>query len=513
MYGCHILVISICILLLTLKFSWKTSAQTTCCGDEPPIANLSNPTMEAWPYGATVSVVIYDTDSSDARGKIDFGIRSWNSLSTVDCSGVTFNPATQAGSTYNGDDSTLATNTIWVVRPTPGPNGHMDVKYTGTSTSRTVRAAKMEIKPGITENSTGMSALDHTAAHEIGHSFGLWNEGDRAQSSPIPFRSVMGLAAFPTSCDRDAVKRIYCPPSTSPTPCPSPSITPVAGCYHALDFTTYPSTGCDTGFAANGDFCDRDSTYQSSCAGPDGYDAYSCTCPSGFATPTPEPEWCLPLPGWHNGCNAACNEARSECEQGGNYFGEYSCTCEFNNGSPILVDTKGNGFELTDAAAGVPFDLDGDGAIEQRAWTRTGTDDAWLALDRNGNGSIDNGQELFGNYTPQPDPSPGVYKNGFLALAVFDDAANGGNGDGVISRSDSVFSSLRLWKDANHDGISQPTELIGLTDSGVNIIELDYHTSKRVDEYGNQFRYRAKVRDTHGRRLGRWAWDVYLVSQ
>jgi hypothetical protein len=174
--------------------------------------------------------------------------------------------------------------------------------------------------------------------------------------------------------------------------------------------------------------------------------------------------------------------------------------------TPIIIDTKNQGFHLTGMKDGVKFAFGAN--LLQTSWTDPDYSNAWLALDRNGNGIIDNASELFGNLTPQP-PSPNP--NGFKALAVFDDPKNGGNGNGRIDPGDAIWPSLRLWIDRNHNGISEPSELIPLSEAGVFSISLSYSLSEKTDSYGNQFRYVANIQDQYGHQ-NPVCYDVILVT-
>lgn len=107
---------------------------------------------------------------------------------------------------------------------------------------------------------------------------------------------------------------------------------------------------------------------------------------------------------------------------------------------------------------------------------------------------IDDGSELFGSATAQPKPANGKTPNGFNALAVFDAPENGGTGNGFIDPGDAIYSKLLLWIDANHDGISQPSELKHLADLDVHRIDLQYARSRVVDEFG----MRSSIRPAFG---------------
>ena len=173
--------------------------------------------------------------------------------------------------------------------------------------------------------------------------------------------------------------------------------------------------------------------------------------------------------------------------------------CDANGCSdPLLIDFGPHGFALTGAAEGVQFDIDGDGDLDAIAWTAGASEDAFLALDRDSNGRIDDAKELFGDATRQARTDA---PNGFLALGVFDERRFGGNADGVIGPDDEVWARLLLWVDRSHDGISQADELRSMSESALSGIVLDYRESRRRDKYGNGYRYRSDAIDAGGRKV------------
>lgn len=164
--------------------------------------------------------------------------------------------------------------------------------------------------------------------------------------------------------------------------------------------------------------------------------------------------------------------------------------------SPLVIADRQ--YRFSDASDPVTFDINADGVPDRLTWTAAGPGMKFLWLDLNRNGAVDNGAELFGNYT-----SKGA-SNGFIALAQWDSAPY----DRQINPADPVWAHLRLWEDANHDGISQAEELSWLADSDITALGLEYDVTNKEDRAGNQLRFRAAL--WHGDRKDKY-YDVYFT--
>lgn len=144
--------------------------------------------------------------------------------------------------------------------------------------------------------------------------------------------------------------------------------------------------------------------------------------------------------------------------------------------SPLVVDLDGDGVETVTAEGGVYFDHDANGFKENSGWV--GQDDGILVRDINGNGTIDNGTELFGNNSVLSSGEKAV--NGFEALKDLDD-----NNDGIFDHNDKAWNEVKIWKDANGNGIVDEGELLTPEQAGIAGINLDYDNQENVDENGN----------------------------
>lgn len=152
--------------------------------------------------------------------------------------------------------------------------------------------------------------------------------------------------------------------------------------------------------------------------------------------------------------------------------------------SPIVIDLGNNGIRLGEAGAGVYFDINANGTRDHIQWVRAGGDEAFLALDRSGNGLVDDGSELFGVGTPLTLEGRNA-PNGFVGLAQYDARQLGGNDDGLISEADAIWPQLRLWLDANADGRATREEMRTLRSAGITALETIPKVRKYVDAAGN----------------------------
>jgi len=167
------------------------------------------------------------------------------------------------------------------------------------------------------------------------------------------------------------------------------------------------------------------------------------------------------------------------------------------NCDPIVIDLGRDGFDLGAPGTGVYFDVDADGERDHVQWVRRGGDEGFLALDRSGNGLVDDGAELFGVGTPLVLDGRSA-PNGFVGLAQYDARQLGGNDDGLITAADAIWPQLRIWVDINANGISTPDEMRTLRNYGITALETIPKLRKHVDDAGNIIPY--------------WAWATQRGS-
>lgn len=251
-------------------------------------------------------------------------------------------------------------------------------------------------------------------------------------------------------------------------------------------------------------FCDKSSLGMTACVWGRSEHQGGPGCPTPPFTPA----------GWSNSLTVECGCAASSCDcqsdEGccesvcqGTWEGYYC-----NTGSPILINLHSNGNDqLTSPERGVWFDINARGVRDRVAWTTARTAVGFLTLDRNQNGIVDNGSELFGTSTPLRDGTRA--RNGFDALYDLDGGA--GVSDVQIDARDEAYSLLRLWIDANHNGYSEPHELQTLEQAGVTTVLAKYRMTRRQDRHGNRYKFAGTaLLIRNGRPVERRIFDVFF---
>ncbi|EHB8454786.1 hypothetical protein JVX81_004792, partial [Salmonella enterica] len=160
-----------------------------------------------------------------------------------------------------------------------------------------------------------------------------------------------------------------------------------------------------------------------------------------------------------------------------------------NTSSPIIIDLDRDGVETISLENGVFFDHDGNKFAESTGWVSP--DDGLLVFDRDGNGQIDNGSELFGNNTLQADGTNA--SNGYNALKEYDD-----NNDGALDENDAIWNQLQIWQDKNSNGRVDEGELLTMKQAGIASINTMYKNSSTTDSQGNLHKQTGSITYTDG---------------
>jgi iron-regulated protein frpC len=186
----------------------------------------------------------------------------------------------------------------------------------------------------------------------------------------------------------------------------------------------------------------------------------------------------------------------------GNWFGLFRDML-IRQHDPLTLDLDGDGIETlaSNGHNGALFDHDKDGIRTATGWISK--DDGLLIYDRNGDGVVNDGSELFGDNTLLKNGERAA--NGYQALAELDE-----NSDGKVDAADSAFAKLRVWRDRNQDGISQKDELLTLEEAKVKAFNLAHQNSDRDLGNGNTLAEEGAYTSIATATKNRWATSTSL---